>query len=54
MILPEIFIPLAEKTGLINSIGEWVLRPPAVKIRRGRNRDTAYSHGGEPVRATVS
>ncbi len=38
MISPGFFIPLAEETGLIVSIGEWVLRQAAFDARRWRDR----------------
>jgi EAL domain-containing protein (putative c-di-GMP-specific phosphodiesterase class I) len=34
MISPGIFIPLAEKTGLINSIGEWVMRKACEQMKQ--------------------
>ncbi|MGE5404285.1 MAG: EAL domain-containing protein, partial [Candidatus Saccharibacteria bacterium] len=34
MISPAVFIPLAEQTGLINSIGRWVLKTACIQIKR--------------------
>lgn len=42
MVLPDLFLPLAVKTGLINSIGEWVLRHAC-----GQNR--AWLEQGIPI-----
>jgi diguanylate cyclase (GGDEF)-like protein/PAS domain S-box-containing protein len=48
MISPGFFIPLAEETGLIVSIGEWVLRQACVDTRRWRDRF------GLPLRISVN
>jgi diguanylate cyclase (GGDEF)-like protein/PAS domain S-box-containing protein len=36
MISPGIFIPIAEETGLINEIGDWVFRQAANQVKRWR------------------
>lgn len=48
MVAPDIFIPLAEKTGLINPIGEWVLRTACLKNKTWQNQ------GLPPVRIAVN
>ncbi len=47
-ISPQVFIPLAEQTGLINSIGEWVLRTACTQ-------NVAWqTQGFEPLRMAVN
>ena len=43
MIPPNDFIPIAEETGLIVPVGEWVLRRPARKPRTGRTTSRSRS-----------
>ncbi len=40
MISPVEFIPIAEQTGFIVELGEWVLREAARRLRGGKNRST--------------
>lgn len=42
MIPPAVFIPIAEKSGLINSIGEWVMLTAARQNKKWQ--DTGYLH----------
>jgi len=48
MILPDKFIPLAEETGLIISIGEWVVREAC------RQMQEWLSAGLEPIRVAIN
>jgi diguanylate cyclase (GGDEF)-like protein/PAS domain S-box-containing protein len=52
MILPDGFVPLAEETGLILSIGMWVLEEACRELRRWLER--AGGDGGEPLTMAVN
>ena len=44
LIMPTNFIPLAEETGLINDIGEWVLEASCKKLQQWIARDSRLSY----------
>src|SRR5581483_11255968 len=48
LVLPGLFIPMAEETGLIESIGQWVLRRACHDLRAWLDQ------GGEPLRVSVN
>ena len=48
MVLPGVFIPIAEETGLIDSIGQWVLEKACQDLRHWLNS------GGEALQVSVN
>jgi diguanylate cyclase (GGDEF)-like protein/PAS domain S-box-containing protein len=48
LVLPGLFIPIAEETGLIEAIGQWVLERACYDLRAWLDR------GGEPLRVSVN
>ncbi|HBR02737.1 MAG TPA: bifunctional diguanylate cyclase/phosphodiesterase [Ruminiclostridium sp.] len=52
MIFPSVFIPLAEKNGLINSIGEWVLRTASSQNKKWQ--DMGLPHLRMAVNLSIS
>jgi len=48
MVPPALFIPIAEETGLIEAIGQWVLNKACQDLREWLDR------GGEPLRVSVN
>ena len=53
-VMPGDFIPLAEETGLINEIGEWVLREGCRQAKEWQGMGLGPpAHGDQPVGAPV-
>jgi len=48
LLLPGVFIPIAEECGLLDSIGEWVLREACRQAKRWQR------HAGRPLRVAVN
>jgi diguanylate cyclase (GGDEF)-like protein/PAS domain S-box-containing protein len=48
LVLPGLFIPIAEETGLIESMGQWVLERACLELRNWLDQ------GGEPLRVSVN
>jgi EAL domain-containing protein (putative c-di-GMP-specific phosphodiesterase class I) len=48
LVLPGVFIPIAEETGLIDSMGQWVLERACQDARAWIN------NGGEPLQVSVN
>ena len=50
---PQVFIPLAEESGLIHALGDWVLKTAAAQCVDWRNGGLPLAHIGQPVGEAV-